>query len=71
MNNILVNDVGAETDAITSLRSPTHFGRPNVCPPILQLFPAYFLFFSSSSHFSCRFGLHGELTDSGTGYSNQ
>jgi hypothetical protein len=35
MNNILVNDVGAETDAITSLRSPTHFGRPNVCPSTL------------------------------------
>jgi hypothetical protein len=33
MNNILVNDVGAETDAITCLRSPTHFGRPNVCLP--------------------------------------
>lgn len=32
MNNILVNDVGAEQDAITSLRAPTHFGRPNVCP---------------------------------------
>ena len=36
MNNILVNDVGAETDAITFLRSPTHFGRPNVCT-----FPAF------------------------------
>ena len=35
MNNILVNDVGAETDAITSLRSPTHFGRPNVRLTIL------------------------------------
>lgn len=32
MNNILVNDVGAEQDAITSLRAPTHFGRPNVSP---------------------------------------
>lgn len=30
MNNILVHDVGAEKDAITALRSPTHFGRPNV-----------------------------------------
>jgi hypothetical protein len=39
MNNILVHDVGAETDAITSLRSPTHFGRPNVSPPTLS--PAF------------------------------
>jgi len=29
MNNIYVQDVGAEKDAITSLRAPTHFGRPN------------------------------------------
>ncbi|KAJ7202288.1 ferric reductase NAD binding domain-containing protein [Mycena pura] len=29
MNNIIVHDVGAEEDAITSLRAPTHFGRPN------------------------------------------
>ena len=29
MNNIIVSDVGAEKDAITSLRAPTHFGRPN------------------------------------------
>lgn len=29
MNNIIVQDVGAERDAITSLRAPTHFGRPN------------------------------------------
>jgi NADPH oxidase len=29
INNILVQDVGAERDAITSLRAPTHFGRPN------------------------------------------
>jgi len=29
MNNILVQEVGAERDAITSLRAPTHFGRPN------------------------------------------
>jgi hypothetical protein len=29
MNNIIVQDVGAEKDAITSLRAPTHFGRPN------------------------------------------
>ncbi|XP_006455334.1 hypothetical protein AGABI2DRAFT_194938 [Agaricus bisporus var. bisporus H97] len=28
MNNIIVQDVGAEKDAITSLRAPTHFGRP-------------------------------------------
>lgn len=29
MNNIIVQDVGAEKDAITSLKAPTHFGRPN------------------------------------------
>ncbi|KAI0767365.1 NADPH oxidase [Fomes fomentarius] len=29
MNNIIVQDVGAEKDAITNLRAPTHFGRPN------------------------------------------
>lgn len=29
MNNIIVQDVGAEKDAITSLRAPTHYGRPN------------------------------------------
>jgi len=29
MNNIIVSDVGAEKDAITNLRAPTHFGRPN------------------------------------------
>ncbi|KAG6898083.1 hypothetical protein C0992_006003 [Termitomyces sp. T32_za158] len=29
MNNIFVQDVGADKDAITSLRAPTHFGRPN------------------------------------------
>jgi len=29
MHNIIVQDVGAEKDAITSLRAPTHFGRPN------------------------------------------
>jgi len=29
MNNILVQDVGADRDAITALRAPTHFGRPN------------------------------------------
>lgn len=29
MHNIVVQDVGAERDAITSLRAPTHFGRPN------------------------------------------
>jgi len=29
MNNIFVHDVGSEKDAITSLRAPTHFGRPN------------------------------------------
>ncbi|ORY26889.1 NADPH oxidase [Naematelia encephala] len=29
MNNILVQDVGADMDTITKLRAPTHFGRPN------------------------------------------
>ncbi|KAF8323105.1 NADPH oxidase [Clavulina sp. PMI_390] len=29
MTNIMVQDVGAEQDAITHLRAPTHFGRPN------------------------------------------
>ncbi|KAJ7471147.1 NADPH oxidase [Mycena galericulata] len=29
INNIIVQDVGAEKDAITELRAPTHFGRPN------------------------------------------
>ncbi|GBE83507.1 NADPH oxidase [Sparassis latifolia] len=29
MNNIIVQDVGAEKDAVTSLRAPTHYGRPN------------------------------------------
>jgi NADPH oxidase 2 len=29
MNNIIVQEVGAEKDSITSLRAPTHFGRPN------------------------------------------
>ncbi|KAH7883001.1 NADPH oxidase B [Phlebopus sp. FC_14] len=29
VNNIIVQDVGADKDAITSLRAPTHFGRPN------------------------------------------
>ncbi|KAJ7584892.1 NADPH oxidase isoform 2 [Mycena floridula] len=29
MNNIYVQDVGAEKDAVTSLRAPTHYGRPN------------------------------------------
>jgi len=29
INNIIVHDVGAEKDAITELRAPTHFGRPN------------------------------------------
>jgi hypothetical protein len=30
MNNLVIQDVGAEKDAITNLRAPTHFGRPNV-----------------------------------------
>ncbi|KAF8452547.1 NADPH oxidase B [Boletus edulis BED1] len=29
MTNIIVQDVGAEKDAVTSLRAPTHYGRPN------------------------------------------
>ncbi|KAJ7769219.1 NADPH oxidase [Mycena maculata] len=29
INNIVVQDVGSEKDAITALRAPTHFGRPN------------------------------------------
>ncbi|KAJ7244433.1 NADPH oxidase [Mycena haematopus] len=29
INNIVVQDVGAEKDAITTLRAPTHYGRPN------------------------------------------
>lgn len=42
MNNIYVQDVGAERDAITSLRAPTHFGRPNwdrVFPSIADKHP--------------------------------
>jgi hypothetical protein len=34
MNNIIVQGVGADYDAITQLRAPTHFGRPNVCPAL-------------------------------------
>ena len=29
----MIQDVGAEKDAITKLRAPTHFGRPNVSSP--------------------------------------
>ncbi|CAH7689255.1 ferric reductase NAD binding domain-containing protein [Phakopsora pachyrhizi] len=29
INNIIVSDVGGDLDAITRLRSPTHYGRPN------------------------------------------
>ncbi|KAI6112354.1 NADPH oxidase B [Pisolithus croceorrhizus] len=29
MTNIIVQDVGADRDAITALKSPTHYGRPN------------------------------------------
>ncbi|KAF9257891.1 NADPH oxidase [Marasmius fiardii PR-910] len=29
VNNILIQDVGAEKDSITNLRAPTHYGRPN------------------------------------------
>jgi predicted ferric reductase len=42
MNNIIVQDVGAEKDAITNLRAPTHFGRPNwdrVFPSIAERHP--------------------------------
>jgi Ferric reductase NAD binding domain len=42
MNNIVVQDVGADKDAITSLRAPTHFGRPNwdrVFPSIAEKHP--------------------------------
>ncbi|KAF8574915.1 NADPH oxidase B [Ramaria rubella] len=42
MNNIMVQDVGAEKDAITALRAPTHFGRPNwdrVFPSIAEKHP--------------------------------
>jgi hypothetical protein len=42
MNNIIVQDVGADKDAITSLRAPTHFGRPNwdrVFPSIVEKHP--------------------------------
>ena len=27
--NIMVSDVGSEKDAISGLRAPTHYGRPN------------------------------------------
>ncbi|KZT35208.1 hypothetical protein SISSUDRAFT_1064674 [Sistotremastrum suecicum HHB10207 ss-3] len=42
MTNIMVSDVGAEKDAITSLRAPTHFGRPNwdrIFPSIAEHHP--------------------------------
>jgi len=42
MNNIMVQDVGADKDAITALRAPTHFGRPNwdrVFPSIADKHP--------------------------------
>ncbi|KAH9981583.1 NADPH oxidase isoform 2 [Russula compacta] len=42
MTNIIVHDVGADKDAITSLRAPTHFGRPNwdrVFPSIAEKHP--------------------------------
>lgn len=58
MNNIIVQDVGAEKDAITSLRAPTHFGRPKwdrVFGSITEKHPetdvgvvcAFFFFFST------------------------
>ena len=40
--NIMVQDVGAEKDAISGLRAPTHFGRPNwdrVFPSIVEKHP--------------------------------
>lgn len=42
MNNIIVQDVGSDRDAITALRAPTHFGRPNwdrVFPSIVEKHP--------------------------------
>lgn len=42
VTNIIVQDVGADKDAITSLRAPTHFGRPNwdrVFPSIANKHP--------------------------------
>ncbi|KAF7313519.1 FAD-binding FR-type domain-containing protein [Mycena chlorophos] len=42
MNNIFVQDVGAEKDSITSLQAPTHFGRPNwdkIFSPIAEKHP--------------------------------
>ncbi|PPQ96953.1 hypothetical protein CVT26_005975 [Gymnopilus dilepis] len=42
MNNIIVQDVGAEKDAITALRAPTHYGRPNwdrIFPSIAEKHP--------------------------------
>lgn len=29
VNNIVLQDVGATRDAVTQLRAPTHYGRPN------------------------------------------
>jgi len=42
ITNIIVQNVGAEKDPITSLRAPTHFGRPNwdrVFPSLAQKHP--------------------------------
>jgi len=42
MNNIIVQDVGAEKDAITFLRAPTHYGKPNwdrLFPSIVEKHP--------------------------------
>ena len=39
---IKVQDVGAEKDAITSLRAPTHYGKPNwdrLFPSIVEAHP--------------------------------
>ena len=56
MNNIIVQDVGAEKDAITSLRAPTHFGRPNwdrVFPSISEKHPHTDVGVVSLSSMSC------------------
>ena len=40
--NITLQDVGADVDAISSLRAPTHYGRPNwdrVFPSIAEKHP--------------------------------
>jgi len=42
INNIIVQDVGAEKDAVTFLRAPTHYGKPNwdrLFPSIVEAHP--------------------------------